>query len=185
MDLSHFSQASKSFRKLILDPKSAGVWKTSFDRNPQLPRPPSGVFEANWAFMLYGPGICRVCRFWFIFTLLFLDLNLLGLWKIWRSDRFRSLKTFLRTLHGWTSSITALSPMLIVSICRQKLNYSFINTFKDYHGNAVSIDHEIWTLMPRSYRYSRLTSIFLPSISAWFPHWRPSLHRCICHSGQC
>src|SRR6266508_4543118 len=94
------------------------------------------------------------------------DSNLLGLWKIWRSDGFRSSKTFLRTLHGQTSSITTLSFMLIVSIRWQKDNYAFINAFKDYHGNAISVDHEIWTLMPRSYRYSRLTSIFLPSVRA-------------------
>lgn len=30
-------------------------------RHPDLPTPPPGVKEPEWAFMLYGPGICGVC----------------------------------------------------------------------------------------------------------------------------
>ena len=62
IDLYHFSQVSKYFRRLVLDPAVlAPVWKAAFMRHPDLPTPPPGVKEPEWAFMIYGPGICGVC----------------------------------------------------------------------------------------------------------------------------
>jgi len=55
------SQVSKAFRRLVMNPKAVGVWKVAFDLNPDLPKPPPRVRESQWAFMLYGPGICGVC----------------------------------------------------------------------------------------------------------------------------
>lgn len=62
LDLYHISQVSKSFRKFILDPKVLEVWKVAFMRHPDLPTPPPRIKESDWAFMIYGPGICSVRR---------------------------------------------------------------------------------------------------------------------------
>ena len=61
IDLSHFSQVSRYFRQLVLDPTVLPIWKAAFIRHPDLPTPPPGIKEPEWAFMIYGPGICRVC----------------------------------------------------------------------------------------------------------------------------
>jgi hypothetical protein len=61
IDLYHFSQISRYFRQLVLDPAVLPVWKAAFMRHLDLPTPPPGVKEPEWAFMIYGPGICGVC----------------------------------------------------------------------------------------------------------------------------
>ncbi len=61
IDLYHFSQVSRNFRQLVLDPAALPVWKVAFMRHPDLPTPPPGVKEPEWAFMIYGPGIYGVC----------------------------------------------------------------------------------------------------------------------------
>jgi hypothetical protein len=42
--------------------KADGVWRTAFARHADLPKPPPGITGAQWAFMLFGPGICQVSR---------------------------------------------------------------------------------------------------------------------------
>ncbi|PPQ75374.1 hypothetical protein CVT24_013157 [Panaeolus cyanescens] len=61
IDLYHLSIVSKDFRKLVMNPKAIGVWRLAFERHPNLPRRPPCVPESQWAFMLFGPGICGVC----------------------------------------------------------------------------------------------------------------------------
>ncbi|CAA7271524.1 unnamed protein product [Cyclocybe aegerita] len=61
LDLYHFSQVSKALRRIIMDPKAAGVWKTSFEHHSGLPKPPPFVARPQWAHMLFGPGICGEC----------------------------------------------------------------------------------------------------------------------------
>lgn len=42
-------------------PRATGVWKAAFDAHDgDPPKPPPGVPYSQWAFMLYGPGICGV-----------------------------------------------------------------------------------------------------------------------------
>ena len=54
-------QVSRYFRQLVLDPAALPVWKAAFIRYPVLPTPPPGVKEPEWAFVIFGPGICGVC----------------------------------------------------------------------------------------------------------------------------
>ncbi|KAJ3507272.1 hypothetical protein NLJ89_g6396 [Agrocybe chaxingu] len=61
LDLYHFSQVSKALRRIIMDPKAAGVWKMSFEHHQDLPKSPPFVARPQWAHMLFGPGICGEC----------------------------------------------------------------------------------------------------------------------------
>ncbi|KDR73534.1 hypothetical protein GALMADRAFT_142017 [Galerina marginata CBS 339.88] len=61
IDIYHFSQVSTYFRAISMNPKAAGVWKTAFECHPDLPGCPPGVTARQWAFMLFGPGICLGC----------------------------------------------------------------------------------------------------------------------------
>ncbi|KAF8163500.1 hypothetical protein B0H34DRAFT_325856 [Crassisporium funariophilum] len=61
IDLYHFGQATKHFRKIIMSRKSAGVWKAAFELHPDLPLHPPNTTYSEWAFMLFGPGICAEC----------------------------------------------------------------------------------------------------------------------------
>ncbi|KAF9036649.1 hypothetical protein BJ165DRAFT_1532763 [Panaeolus papilionaceus] len=61
IDLYHFCLVSKGCRRIGMSNKAIGVWRTAFDCHPNLPRGPPRVLESQWAFMLFGPGICGVC----------------------------------------------------------------------------------------------------------------------------
>ena len=43
-----------------MNKKANGVWKIAFKRHPDLPICPPYTTEREWAFMLFGPGICKV-----------------------------------------------------------------------------------------------------------------------------
>ncbi|KAF8798197.1 hypothetical protein BYT27DRAFT_7124510 [Phlegmacium glaucopus] len=62
IDLYHFSQVNRYFRALLMNKKANGVWKTAFERHPDLPSCPPHITEREWAFMLFGPGICQECN---------------------------------------------------------------------------------------------------------------------------
>ncbi|KAF8168470.1 hypothetical protein B0H34DRAFT_793070 [Crassisporium funariophilum] len=61
IDLYHFAQANKQFRKIIMCRKSSGVWKAAFEMHPDLPLRHPRTTYSEWAFMLFGPGICAEC----------------------------------------------------------------------------------------------------------------------------
>ena len=89
IDLYHFSQISRYFRHLVMDPNVLPVWKTAFMRHPDLPAAPPGVKEPQWAFMIFGPAICSVCL-WDC-TRFFETRHSyygIGLWEIWRRNPF-------------------------------------------------------------------------------------------------
>ena len=88
IDLYHFSQISRYFRQLVLDPAVLPVWKAAFMRHPDLPTPPPGVKEPQWAFMIFGPAICSVCLCDCACPSILLTSCGTGVREIWCHNRF-------------------------------------------------------------------------------------------------
>jgi hypothetical protein len=109
LDLYHVSLVSKFLRKVILHPKALGVWKAAFLQHPDLPPPPLGVKESDWAFMIYGPGICGVCLNSPLFLTLFTSSGT-AVWAIWRLDRLQFSDAALCMLPGPICLLTLALP---------------------------------------------------------------------------
>ncbi|KAF9526955.1 hypothetical protein CPB83DRAFT_856874 [Crepidotus variabilis] len=117
-DLYTLSTVSKRLRRLVMAPNAAGVWKLAFERHEDLPKPPPGVAESDWAFLLYGPGICGECG------------------KHGALTDFGFLKHYCEAC--------------------MKIHYAYANVLRDGAGSTLPTSHQIWDLIPRSFRYNGL-----------------------------
>jgi hypothetical protein len=84
-----------------MNKKANGVWKAAFKQHPDLPTCPPHTTEREWAFMLFGPGICRVNKLSPDVSIASL-IQCSGMQQIWGIDGLRLGQTVLRTVHGWS-----------------------------------------------------------------------------------
>ena len=60
IDIYHFGQTDKAFRRLVMTGDGLSIWETTFANDPSLPPCPTSMSKPCWAAFLFGPAICDV-----------------------------------------------------------------------------------------------------------------------------
>ncbi|RDB26491.1 hypothetical protein Hypma_005620 [Hypsizygus marmoreus] len=61
LDLYHISQTTKSLRNLVLTRDALALWKTVYERHPDIPRCPRNMSEPAWTAFIFIPTLCEGC----------------------------------------------------------------------------------------------------------------------------
>ena len=120
-------------------------------RHPDLPTPPPGVKELQWAFMIFGPAICNVCLCDCAQPSILLTS--------WNRCAGNMVPKFILVFRNgsvnpaWSASFDGLAPADAYCIGYQEAQTLPHWEFRGESKTQIPSNHVIWRLIPYTVRY--------------------------------
>ncbi|RDB24403.1 hypothetical protein Hypma_008379 [Hypsizygus marmoreus] len=68
LDVYNIAQTTKALQNIILERNSRSLWKTVYERHPDIPQCPPHMPEPAWTMLIFIPSVCEECGDYRVFT---------------------------------------------------------------------------------------------------------------------